>query len=116
MNLVVGVRCHYCSRFRSPREMLTLGTGGAKMCWRCFEWHRCALRMLAGYPPSGCQQCGVTFQALRERNGGGDIRMYLMPKDGIYQVLCKRCSDRYLPKRVDLIGDTAFGRSLKLAA
>ena len=115
MNLVVGVRCHYCSHFRSPREMMTLGKG-AKMCWSCLEWHQHALRMLSYHPPPGCQVCAVTFETLRQRAVDGDIPMYLVPKDGIYQVLCKRCYGNYLLKRVDLVKDTAFGSSLKLAA
>jgi len=91
-------------------------SGGAIMCWQCLEWHRRAVMMLAGKPPPGCQVCGVTFAQLQERAGGGDVRMYLHAKDGIYQVLCRQCSDDYVPKRVDLYGDTAFGHSRKLIA
>lgn len=113
MNLVVGVKCHYCSRFRNPKEVLRL-TGGPIMCWQCWEWHQEALRMLAGQPPRGCQQCGVSFAALQERAAGGDIRMYVHAKDGIYQILCRTCSDGYVAKRADLYRRTEFGRAMKL--
>ena len=115
MNLVVAVRCHYCSKWRPPSTVMRM-SGGAIMCWHCLEWHQAALRMLAGNPPGGCQECGVTFRQLQERAEGGDVRMYLHAKDGIYQVLCGRCSDDYVPKRVDLYGHTAFGHARKLIA
>ena len=117
MNFVVAVKCHYCSNPRNPHEVMRM-SGGAIMCWRCWEWHQKALKMLAGNPPPGCQneKCGVTFAQLQERAGGGDVRMYLHVKDGIYQVLCRTCSDAYVPKRVDLYGHTAFGHARKLIA
>lgn len=115
MNLVLCVKCHYCSRWRNPKEVLRL-TGGPVMCWSCYEWHQRALQVLAGTPPPGCQQCGVTFAQLRERSGDGDIRMYVHVKDGIYQVLCRTCSDAYVPKRVDLYGDTAYGAAKRLTS
>lgn len=84
------------------------------MCWSCYEWHGKALAMLAGHPPPGCQECGVTFDHLKRITPGGNVRMYLHPKDGIYQILCRTCSDRYTPKRLDLYGDTQFGWDHKL--
>jgi hypothetical protein len=111
----IATTCHYCSRPRSPREILRIGKGGAVMCWLCWEWHLRALRMLCdGTPPPGCQECGVTFAVLRDAAGDGDIKMYLHPKDGVYQVLCRTCSDRYFPKRVDLYRPTQFGSQLKI--
>ena len=115
MNLVIAEKCPYCSKFRHPKEIMPLGTGGAKICWHCYGWHQAAVRVLSGQPPPGCQECGVTFRALSDAAGGGDIRMYIHAKDGIYQVLCKACSDRYVVRRVDLYGATEFGRRLNLA-
>jgi hypothetical protein len=111
---VMCVRCHYCSKFRSPREVLYIGTGGACMCWDCYDWHNRALDALAGTPPPGCQECGVTYEQLRERAGGGDCGMYVHPRDGMYQVLCKKCSDAYVPQRVDLYRPTQYGHNRKL--
>ena len=114
ISAILAVRCHYCSKFRSPSEVLHLGTGGAVMCWTCYEWHAKALRMLQGEPPPGCQVCGVTFAQLKDATPGEDVRMYVVPKDSLYQVLCKTCSDAYIRKRVDLLGDTQFGWENKL--
>lgn len=40
--------------------------------------------------------------------------MFLHWKDGVYQVLCRACSDRYERKRLDLYGDTVHGHLKKL--
>lgn len=111
---VVRMRCHYCSRFRSPREILNIGTGGAVMCWLCYEWHGKAMLMLAGEPPPGCQVCGVTFTELSARAGGGDCKMYVHQKDGLYQILCQSCSDRYVFQRADLYRPTQYGHQRKI--
>jgi hypothetical protein len=108
--VVIGVRCHYCSKFRPPREVQNIGTGGAKICLNCVDWHEKALRMFAGNPPPGCQQCGLKFKDLKEFDAAGNLRMYVAQKDGIYQVLCESCNAKYIPKRADLFRDTAFGR------
>ena len=112
--LNLAVKCHYCSKFRAPDQIIELGTGGAKICWHCWEWHNEALSVLAGSPPQGCQECGVTFAELRLVSGDGDVRMYLHAKDGVYQILCPACSDRYVPKRRDLYGPTLFGHRMNL--
>ena len=112
--VIAGERCHYCSKFRTAAEIVPLGFSGGKICWRCLEWHDEALRMLNGRgAPRGCQECGVTFAELKARPGA-DVRMYLHQKDGIYQILCKLCSDAYIPKRRDLYGPTRFGKALNL--
>jgi len=111
---VLKIRCHYCSRNRSPHEIIPIGTGGAVMCFHCYEWHQHALRAFQGQPPPGCQECGLTFAQLSDLTPGVDIRMCVVPKDGLYQVLCKSCSDAYVRKRVDLFGDTQFGWQQKL--
>jgi hypothetical protein len=104
-------RCRFCSQFRSKHEFIhDIITG---YCWHCYEWHQQALRVLAGEDPPGCQECGTPYELLRA-GAAGDLRMYIHPKDGIYQVLCKRCSDRYERKRLDLYGDTPYGYLQKL--
>jgi hypothetical protein len=112
--VVIGVRCHYCSRARTPAEMVGIGKGGAAMCWRCWESHLQAVQALSGAIPRGCGECAVTFAALQEAAPGGNVRMYVHWKDGIYQLLCPMCSDRYERKRLDLYGDTAYGWKNKL--
>lgn len=111
---VLQEKCPYCSKWRHPREVMKLGTGGVKICWHCWEWHRKALAVFAGAPPPGCQECGVTFAALMERAPDGNVGMYLQSKDGVYQILCRSCSSQYVRKRVDLYGDTLYGDRQKL--
>jgi transposase-like protein len=78
------------------------------ICYSCIDWHRKALDMLAGKPPPGCQQCGVTFAELDKTTLGGNLYMTVVPKDGVYQVLCPRCDLEYLRKRRDLVKNTMF--------
>lgn len=80
------------------------------MCWHCYEWHQKALLALAGEPPPGCQDCGVTFDALKEASGEGNVRMSVVLKDGVYAVLCVPCADAYCRKRSDLFRSTEYGR------
>jgi len=41
--------------------------------------------------------------------------MYVVPKDGIYQLLCACCVRPYVGKRADLYAGTRFGKeTLKL--
>lgn len=110
VRLVVGQRCHYCSKFRSASEIQPLGTGGAKICFRCLEWHRVAMRALCGDPPPGCQECGIKFADLKDFDRAGNLRMQLVVKDGIYQILCTPCCDIYERKRADLFRETAYGQ------
>lgn len=110
----MSIRCHYCSKWQHPREVMPIGKGGARMCLKCFDWHQKAILMLAGHPPPGCQECSVTFAQLMERAPDGNVGMYLHSKDGVYQILCRTCSDQYARKRVDLYGDTLFGDRNKL--
>lgn len=84
------------------------------LCRQCFEWHNHALRVLQGELPKGCQECGLSMAGLEEIFHGGEIRMYVVPKDGIYQVLCKVCCDRYIERRKDIWRKTEFGDRLKL--
>jgi len=107
------IRCHYCQRFHQHREILRL-TGGPVMCWKCWQWHEHALKLLSGAIPPGCQVCGLTFADLEARSADGNTRMYVHMKDGLYQVLCRMCSDAYTVKRRDLYGATEFGHRLKL--
>jgi hypothetical protein len=106
-------RCRFCSRHSNPHEFVHDPIIG--YCWHCYEWHQRALHMLAsGEMPPGCQECNRSKDELLREAGDGDLRMYVHPKDGIYQVLCKRCSDRYERKRLDLYADTPHGFRQKL--
>lgn len=72
------------------------------------------MKVLAGEPPPGCQECGLSFADLDKRAAGGNISMSIVPKDGIYQVICELCAEKYFPKRADLLAGTDFGRQIGL--
>lgn len=112
---VTTLRCHYCSKFRHPAEIIHIGTGGAKMCQHCYEWHLSSLNAVSkGGVPPGCFDCRATWDELRLRLDAGDntsVKMILVPKDGIYQLLCRTCSNAYEQKRADLLSGTLYGQS-----
>ena len=107
---VVGVRCNWCSRERPAYRVHRLASNQV-ICDYCLEWHQAAIDMLAGKPPRGCQQCGISWETLRDSTPGVEVRMYVVPKDGIYQLLCAHCVRPYAGKRADLYGGTEFGRN-----
>lgn len=137
--IIFAARCNWCSRFSNPSDLLPFPSG-QQMCRRCFEWHYHALGILSGDTPRGCQECGLTMAQLNvlslppttrmygaeaygaEAYGAkaygakanGALRMYVVPKDGIYAVLCLTCKEDYCRKRADLYRGTAFGQELKL--
>lgn len=107
------MRCRFCSKWRHQREFL--GDPTLAPCWDCYHWNQAAIRVLAGAPPPGCQVCGLTWQQLREQTPGDNVPMFLHPRDGILQLLCKACSDAYERKRLDLYAGTPYGWVRKLA-
>jgi hypothetical protein len=113
-------RCHGpCGQSKSPREMVALGTGGARICWNCFEWHLKALHLLShGTLPDGCQSCNRSMEVLQAEAKnlfpGGEVRMYVHPKDGLYAVLCWMCSEAYVEANRQLYRDTEYGWEKKL--
>lgn len=72
-----------------------------------------AIELLAGRALPGCQNCGLTSDELREILSKGDgaveVRLYVVPRDGVYQVLCSSCVRPYVAKRADLYRGTPFG-------
>lgn len=111
---VVRDLCPYCGRFVSPLDIIPIGTGGAKFCLRCFEWHQKATRMLSMNVPWACQECNTSLRNLILSSPDGNVVFRVYAKDGIYQVLCGKCGDAYERKRLDLFGDTQYGWENKL--
>jgi hypothetical protein len=113
--VLIGEKCPSCSRFVSALEMLRFGLGGCvRMCIRCYGHHRHRLAGLAAQnPPEACHGCSTPFEEL-PKDAGGNSRMYIHEKDGIYQVLCLRCSDAYERKRPDLYRSTPYGHERKI--
>lgn len=109
-------RCHYCSRWLHPGEVLPMGTGGAVMCLRCRVDHARQMHLFSkGLAPTGCPGwCKRSFEELLAASADGNVRMCIQFMDGIYVLLCRSCSDQYVKKRVDLFGDTLYGDQKKL--
>jgi hypothetical protein len=115
---LMRVRCHFCSRQRREWEVHRLGTADLTtqvICQDCLDWHNAALEFLAGNgTPRGCQSCGLTAEVLRDREPGVAWRLFVVPRDGVYSVLCKDCKALYVAKRADLYRGTAFGADLRM--
>ncbi len=112
--VVVAVRCHWCSKQRPEFRVHRLSTGQV-ICDVCLDWHLHALQFLGGAAPRGCQVCERPWEQIRDFTPGVEVRMYVVPKDGILQVLCARCAGPYVGKRPDLYQGTRFGHdTLKL--
>ncbi len=113
-HIVMGVQCSYCSR-HYPAPLVHRMKSNQVICENCLDWHNHALEFLGGAPPRGCQECGETFEHLRESTVGVEVKMYVVARDGIYQVLCAKCIRDYVAKRPDLYKGTQFGhQTLKL--
>lgn len=112
---VIAVRCHYCSKERPAWRVHRLAHNAQIICDYCLEWHNKAIEFLAGRAMPGCQVCGASWEFLRDAAVGSvEVRMYVVPKDGIYQVVCSTCFRPYVAKREDLYGGTPFGVALNL--
>ncbi len=110
---VVAVRCNWCSKQRPHFRVHQLSSNQV-ICDNCLDWHSHALEVLSGGVPKGCQECQTTWDALRDATPGEQVRMYVVPKDGINQLLCRSCTSAYVRKRKDVYGDTEFGKQLGL--
>ena len=85
------------------------------ICDYCLQWHLDALAFLGGGEmPEGCQECGADFSTLRDFDPA-HARVFVVPKDGIYQMLCARCVAPYVEKRADIYGGTQFWKDRKAA-
>jgi hypothetical protein len=105
--------CRFCSRPRHPHEFIHDTIVG--MCWHCYEAHQDAMRvLLEGGVPTDCAECRLPFDELSRLARSADVRMRLHWKDGLYQFLCRPCSDAYERKRLDQFGNTPYGEMRKL--
>ena len=111
---IIGVRCHYCSRFFPPSQVMKFGESMVR-CFQCQQKHLDALEVLAGKPPRGCGECGITFEDLSATVATPQVPMFMHWKDGMYQLLCARCDRKYVEGRKDLYGPTRFGWERKLS-
>ena len=105
---VLKVRCNYCSKELPVHRVHQLKRAQI-ICDNCLDWHNKAMEFLAGGCIPGCQQCERSWNVLRDSTPGVEVKLYVVPKDGVYQVLCRSCVGVYLPKRTDLYRGTEFG-------
>ncbi|MCC7235590.1 MAG: hypothetical protein IT163_09825 [Bryobacterales bacterium] len=80
------------------------------MCLKCYTWHVVAIAQVRGI--TGCCECHSTFRQLRERTGRSGLR--LVPKDGIYQLMCEPCYGPWLLLNREQVKGTAFAKARKL--
>lgn len=109
--IIVAERCPYCSKPRSPRDLLKLTA--FTICHDCYQRHLLALDGLStGRYTGSCSECGRSVAEItaRQRDGDRGVRMHVHFENGIYRPMCLECSRAYVPKRADLYGDTAYWR------
>lgn len=111
---LVAHRCNYCSRQLPAFRVHRIAANSQVICDDCLDWHNKAIEFLAGGAIPGCQACGASWEFLHASTLGVEIRLYVVPKDGIYQVLCATCVRPYVSQRADLYRDTRFGAALKI--
>lgn len=113
MLTLIGERCPYCSKFRSPREIVSIG--GGKICLQCEQRHIAALDALnAGSFNDRCSECDRTPDQIRA-TGHKTAVWCVHFENGIYKCMCKPCDAIYVTKRSDLYDGTQFWHELKAA-
>jgi hypothetical protein len=105
------LRCRLCGKMRHRFDVLGASVRGYT-CRECLEWHFHAMDVLGGAPPRSCQSCLRTPEQLKSSDPARDVRMYVVPKDGVYQLVCRDCMRRYTRQRKDLYEGTAFGATI----
>jgi hypothetical protein len=105
--LIIGEVCPYCTKFRSPRDIIPMA-GGANICVYCEQRHIEALHaMSTGTFTGECSECGKKADELR-----GDGKMAVHFEGGRYKAMCLPCDQTYVLKRRELYGGTDFGNQL----
>jgi len=102
------LRCHWCTKHK-PRYRIHTLASRQNICDDCLQWHYHCLSFLGGAAPAGCQVCKKSWAELHAEALGGECRLYVVPKDGILQLLCIDCVRPYLPKTKELYKGTRFG-------
>lgn len=113
--IIIGEKCPYCTKFRSPLEIIRQ-PGGVTICVSCEQRHLEALSaMQTGTFTGECSECGLKAEDLRAQNRcGPDGAMACHFENGRYRMVCLPCDATYVPKRAELYGQTEFGHALKL--
>lgn len=107
MIVLMGERCPYCTKHRSPRDIIHY-PGNVKICVDCERRHQEALDALSTGTFNGtCSECGKSARELGVHN----LEMAVHYEGGRYRLLCKACDLAYVPKRKELYGNTEFAKT-----
>jgi hypothetical protein len=111
--IVVGQKCPMCCKYRSPLDFLHL-PGNAKHCTSCEQRHLEALEALStGQFTGECSECGLSYLEIRAQKRCGPAgEMAVHFENGLYRAMCLPCDAAYVPLRMELYGETEFGRQL----
>lgn len=108
-------RCRFCGNYQPQGDFILPNDLAISPCLDCHRANEAALAALANKSEPGCWECRKTLSQIAHDTGKADVRMYLHKKDGLFQLLCPRCSDAYERKRLDLYGSTPYGERKKLS-
>lgn len=111
--IIIGERCPYCTKFHSPLDLIHQ-PGGVTICSECEQRHLEALAALqAGDFLGQCSECGMKADELRAQKRCGPLgQMAVHYEHGKYRAMCLVCDSAYARKRMELYGNTEFGRSI----
>jgi hypothetical protein len=101
-------KCPQCGKHCAPEEL----AGSQPRCYQCQEWHERAVNVLNA--SLGCYDCKKSWEQFRAEAGPAEVKMYIVPRDGIYQVLCRPCCDEFVRLSRALYAGTAFAEAMKL--
>jgi hypothetical protein len=105
--------CGYCFKSKPMNFIFRLGES-VLICHNCYEKHEKAVNDFALQPPTECAACHLTWEQLSEGVIGPTVPMYPHYLDGIYQLLCRSCSDARIRKTPQPYKGTRFGWEQKL--
>lgn len=111
--IVITEKCPYCSKRRSPRDLIRMSVGA--ICVYCHETHLAALAALSSGKYTGeCSECGKPVDEIGRIQGDVDgVSMAIHFENGIYRPMCKACDRGYVVKRSDLYAHTPFWKELQ---
>ena len=104
--IIVSVKCHSCQQFYDPREVISVAN--VHTCQKCWEWHEKAIQQLVT-ATGGCPECRRSHDEIGRDYPNGEPEYVLVPKDGIYQLLCRRCEEAYALQRKEMFVGTEHG-------
>lgn len=100
-------KCKRCQKFSPAAEFV--GAGHGRYCWSCYEKHLAVIATIQG--KTECCDCQVKLIGDRP---GVKLACRLVPKDGVYQLLCEPCFQRWVLLTPAMFRGTPFGKAMNL--